>query len=67
MAWVWRYEDATGSTVDGPNESFSSQSDAESWLGQAWRELATTGATAAVLCEDDRTEYRMPLLPGVRE
>lgn len=63
MAWTWRYEDAEGKPVDGPGEAFSSQSDAESWLGQSWRELLATGAATAVLLEDDRVEYRMSLLP----
>lgn len=67
MAWTWRYEDATGRPVSGPNEAFSSQSDAESWLGQAWKELVEAGASTVLLCEDDRTEYRMELQPGVRE
>jgi hypothetical protein len=66
MAWAWRYEDAAGNSVDGPNETFSNQSDAESWLGQVWRELVTSGLVTAVLCEDERMEYSMPLLPGER-
>jgi hypothetical protein len=63
MAWTWRYEDAEGQAVNGPSEAFSSQSDAESWLGQSWRELVSAGAAAVVLSEDGRTEYRMSLLP----
>ncbi|MBT8227573.1 MAG: hypothetical protein KJO75_19050 [Dactylosporangium sp.] len=61
MAWTWRYEDAAGRPIDGPSETFPSQSDAESWLGQAWKDLVAAGACASVLCEDDRTEYRMDL------
>ena len=66
MAWTWRYEDAAGQQVDGPAEAFSSQSDAESWLGQHWRDLVSTGAVSAVLVEDERVEYRMALMPDVR-
>ncbi|GIG60479.1 hypothetical protein Lfu02_48510 [Longispora fulva] len=62
MAWIWRYEDADGQPVDGPSETFPNQGDAESWLGQQWRDLAATGATSVVLLEDDREEYRMSLL-----
>ena len=40
MPWSWRYEDVDGQPVDGPAETFSSQADAESWIGQNWRELA---------------------------
>ncbi len=67
MAWTWRYEDAAGQPVDGPNEAFSSQSDAESWLGQHWRDLVGSGAAHAVLAEDGRTEYRMSLVSATRE
>lgn len=63
MAWTWRYEGANGQ-IDGGSESFPSQSDAESWLGQSWRELAAAGVVTAVLVEDDRVEYRMSLLPA---
>jgi hypothetical protein len=63
MAWTWRYEDAQGQLVEGPHEAFSSQSDAESWIGQTWRELLASGAVRVALVEEDRVEYRMSLLP----
>ncbi|MCZ7436242.1 hypothetical protein O7598_07555 [Micromonospora sp. WMMC241] len=63
MAWSWRYEGTNGDAVDGPGESFPSQADAESWIGQTWRELATSGVTSVALVEDDRVEYRMSLQP----
>ena len=62
MAWTWRYEDGDGKPVDGPGEAFSSQADAESWVGQTWRELAAAGVAAVTLVEDNRVEYRMSLL-----
>jgi hypothetical protein len=64
MAWSWRYESSDGSAVAGPPETFASQADAESWLGQSWRQLAEDGVTAVVLVEGDRVEYRMSLLPA---
>ena len=64
MTWTWRCEDAAGAAVGGPEETFASQSDAESWLGQSWRELASAGVVTAILLEDDRVEYRMSLLPA---
>lgn len=64
MPWSWRYEGADGTAVSGPTETFGSQADAESWIGQNWRELAAAGVTAVVLVEDDRIEYRMSLLPA---
>jgi hypothetical protein len=66
MAWSWRYEDADGQPVSGPAETFASQSDAESWIGQNWQPLVAAGATAVVLLEDERVEYRMSLLPPAK-
>lgn len=64
MTWTWRYEDADGGSVAGPEETFPSQADAESWLGQSWRELVASGAAAATLLEDERVEYKMSLAPA---
>jgi hypothetical protein len=64
MTWSWRYEGADGSAVSGPAETFGSQADAESWLGQTWRQLAELGVSTVVLVEGDRVEYRMSLLPA---
>lgn len=63
MTWRWRYEAENGKPVDGPREDFTSQADAESWLGQTWRDLLGSGIAAAVLVEDDRVEYKMSLKP----
>ena len=62
MAWTWRYEDGDGRAVEGPSEAFASQSDAESWVGQTWRQLASTGISTVILLDDERVEYRMSLL-----
>jgi hypothetical protein len=64
MPWSWRYEDADGQPVAGPEETFSSQADAESWIGQVWRDLSTSGVTSVVLLEDDRVDYSMSLQPA---
>lgn len=64
MPWSWRYEGADGGPASGPAEAFSSQADAESWIGQTWRELAAAGVASVLLVEDDRVEYRMSLLPA---
>ncbi|MEV4347298.1 hypothetical protein AB0J83_22825 [Actinoplanes sp. NPDC049596] len=64
MPWSWRYENVDGQPVAGPQETFSSQSDAESWIGQEWRTLAEAGVANVVLVEDDRVDYRMSLLPA---
>ena len=64
MPWSWRYENVDGEPVSGPAEAFSSQADAESWIGQEWRQLADSGVATVVLVEDDRVEYPMSLLPA---
>ncbi|HRD60419.1 MAG TPA: hypothetical protein PL137_05910 [Nocardioides sp.] len=59
--WVWRLEDASGATVDVPSDfadrRFSSQADAESWVGEIWSELAGLGVDAVTLMEADRVVY----------
>jgi hypothetical protein len=67
MAWTWRLETATGEVVPAGSESpsFSSQSDAESWLGEVWRDLVDEGAAQATLLDDDHVVYGpMSLLSG---
>jgi hypothetical protein len=64
MPWSWRYEDVDGKSVDGPAETFSSQADAESWIGQEWRQLQATGVSTVTLLEDDRVDYQMSLQPA---
>ncbi|MBG0568122.1 hypothetical protein [Actinoplanes aureus] len=64
MPWSWRYEDVDGKPVDGPAETFSSQADAESWIGQEWRALQAAGVSTVVLVEDDRVDYQMSLQPA---
>jgi len=58
MPWSWRYENVDGQPVSGPGETFSSQADAESWIGQEWRALAEAGVAQVVLTEDDRSTIR---------
>ena len=68
MTWHWRLEDPAGAAIDpatlgvDPLET-DNQGDAESWLGEEWRELAESGAAVAVLKNGDEEEYRMPLTP----
>lgn len=64
MSWTWQFEDADGNAVAPQDDEFPNQGDAESWLGEAWRELAESGAAVAILSEGDRVEYRMDLSPA---
>lgn len=40
QAWVWHFERADGTAVTDPvSPAFTTQFDAESWLGAHWRNL----------------------------
>ena len=59
-AWTWRYEAADGSTVEGaqlPTQSFPNQADAESWVGESWRDLTAAGVETVSLLRDDDVVY----------
>jgi uncharacterized protein (DUF2237 family) len=59
MVWTWRFEKADGSTVAAPNgaEEFPTQGDAESWVGETWKELLEGGIDQVVLLEDGEKVY----------
>jgi hypothetical protein len=60
MAWTWRFEKNDGTVVASrgmPKESFSSQGDAESWVGENWRSLLESGVDQVTLLDEDRAEY----------
>ncbi|MBD0672028.1 hypothetical protein ACIQOW_02270 [Kitasatospora sp. NPDC091335] len=63
MVWTWRYEKSDGSAVapGGNQEEFAGQGDAETWIGETWKQLAEDGVDTAVLLEDDRVVYAMSL------
>jgi hypothetical protein len=59
MAWTWRYEKADGSSVEvePASPSFPTQGDAETWVGEVWRDLLAAGVDAVTLLEGQRTVY----------
>ncbi len=60
VTWTWRYESADGTTLSAktlPQETFTSQSDAESWIGERWRSLLATGIDQVTLLEDGQVTY----------
>jgi len=63
MSWTWRLEAADGTALTTPNSPLhASQSDAESWLGENWRDLTATGVAQVSLYEDSEVVYGpMPL------
>ena len=63
-SWRWRFEDQSGAEVrlaGGGTASgvtgFPSQSDAESWIGEVWRDLLDDGVEQVTLFEGDREVY----------
>jgi hypothetical protein len=63
-SWRWRLEDSTGAEIRLPDGSvtagvsgFPSQSDAESWVGEAWQDLLEDGVDQVTLFEADREVY----------
>jgi hypothetical protein len=59
--WHWRLQDAAGEEVQITGElagvTFSSQADAESWVGEFYADLAELGVDTVTLLEADRTVY----------
>ena len=57
--WRWLLLDASGAETAPPQgvTVFPSQSDAESWVGEQWRELLDAGVEAVTLLDGDRTVY----------
>ncbi|MGH3444102.1 MAG: hypothetical protein ACRDPB_01890 [Nocardioidaceae bacterium] len=48
--------------VEGTGQAFPSQADAESWVGETWRDLLDAGVHAVTLFEAEREVYGpMPL------
>ena len=61
--WRWQLLDASGADISarldpsGRELRFTSQGDAETWIGEAWRQLADDGVDAVTLYEGDREVY----------
>jgi len=59
--WRWDLVTSTGEpvTITGElaGQTFPSQADAESWVGEFWAELAALGVDAVTLFEADRRVY----------
>jgi hypothetical protein len=58
--WLWAPRDRDGDGV-AATPSFSSQAEAETWLGDHWRSLADAGATSVTLMRDAAVVYEMSL------
>ena len=65
MSWRWRLEDPSGGEIDPAALGMTvpdsdNQGDAESWLGENWRELLARGV-ATVTLFDGETEVYGPM------
>jgi hypothetical protein len=64
MGWTWQLETREGApSVDAlevgaqPADGFPSQAEAETWVGEVWRDLLAEGVDAVTLFEDGRRVY----------
>lgn len=62
MGWTWQMTRANGTPTEAtsatqPGGGFPTQGDAETWVGEVWRELLEDGVDAVTLFEDGRRVY----------
>lgn len=59
MNWTWKYATSSGADVIGQqgSQSFPTQSDAETWIGESWHELLGSGVDSVFLLDDDHVVY----------
>ncbi len=51
--WQWRMSDESGAGLDRPaSPVFEARYDAEEWLGEHWRSLASQGVRGAQLLQE---------------
>jgi hypothetical protein len=63
--FTWRFEAADGSALTPPEDPgpFTSKADAESWVGESWRDLLAHGVEQVSLLRDGELVYPMSLRP----
>ena len=58
MSWIWRLENDDGTEVTGPESpTHANQSDAESWLGETYQELADQDVAQVTLFDGEKKVY----------
>lgn len=64
MGWTWQLFADSGTISEGahevgaqPADGFPSQAEAETWVGEVWRELLDEGVDSVTLFEDGRRVY----------
>lgn len=62
--WVWAFDDAAGNELGEPvSPVFTTQFDAEAWLGEHWRSASVRGARRARLLHEGEPAATPVLLP----
>ena len=62
MGWTWQLEGPSGAPVDPASLGVEvpvcdNQGDAESWLGESWRDLLERGVATVTLLQDGERVY----------
>jgi hypothetical protein len=62
MTWHWRLEDPAGTAIDPATLGMAvpgsdNQGDAESWLGENWRDLLQRGVATVTLFDGENEVY----------
>jgi len=58
VPWWWQLNDADGQVIpEDPRTEFPTRSDAESWIGEAYPDLAEDGVASVTLFEGERQVY----------
>jgi hypothetical protein len=66
MEFRWRYQDAQGHEIGGPQVAFADQSEAEEWFSSCWEDLLSSGIEQVTLLRSESEVYGpMSLKPAV--
>jgi hypothetical protein len=57
VSFRWRYENASGDPVSGPDETFDDQADAEEWFSATYPDLLDQGVERVMLLDGDTEVY----------
>ena len=57
MGWTWELHGGEAPELTQPEAGFPSQADAESWVGEVWRDLLEQGVDSVTLYEEGRRVY----------
>jgi hypothetical protein len=64
VTFTWQYETTDGTVLSeqtvpeiAAGQAFPQQGDAESWIGEVWRELLAGGVDAVTLLDGERVVY----------